>query len=202
MPEGIILLSAGSDIFPTKLLSISTGSALLPKEIISIPIGMAAFPAVTTPLPDGKMTFPAGKTAFSTGKNRNQFRISNLLFCWNRRGWGWRRGCGRIGCAVIAHLAADVLELFGSGRAFAQQSGHGINHAAGVVISTIGRGLQIGGGLDVGHFRFLLDGCERVDRPQLALQAGDMRRNVEVFRLQGRLVVGILHVGDGLSDNA
>jgi len=103
---------------------------------------------------------------------------------------------------MFTHLAADVLEFFGCWSAFAQQTDHGINHAAGVVVGGVGCVLQTGGGIDVGHFRLLLDRRESVDRPQLALQSGDVRRDIKAFPLQRRLIVGVLHVGDGLSDDA
>ena len=202
MREGSVLFPAGKAFLPAGIASIPGRIATIPIGIASIPTGIIIFPAGMAAIPPGKTAFPAGKGAIPAGKYRNQLKISNLLFYRCRR-QGDRRGRrGRIGGAMLPHLAADVLEFFGLGRAFAQQAGHRINHAAGVVIRAVAGGVQIGSGLDVGHFILFLDWRERVDRPQLRLQPGDVRQHVEIFRLQRRLIVGILHIGDGLSDDA
>ena len=67
---------------------------------------------------------------------------------------------------MIAHFAADALKLFGGGRALAQQAGHGVNHAAGIIVGGISRVLQLGGLGDVVHLDLLLLGRDLADRAQ------------------------------------
>ena len=137
----------GIAVFPTEIDPISAGITLLPTGIASFPAGMGAFLTGIASLPPGKMTIPAGITAVPAGKFRNILKISNLLFCRCRRCGGGRRERGRIGVGMLPHLATDIFELFGRRRAFAQQAGHGVNHAAGIIIGGIARVLQISGGL-------------------------------------------------------
>ena len=104
--------------------------------------------------------------------------------------------------AVVAHPAADGLQMVRGGRALAQQSAHGVNHAAGIVVSRITRVLQLGGFGHVIHFELFLLGRNFADGIQLRLQPEDVRQDVEIFRRQGRFVVGVFHVGDDLRDDA
>jgi len=103
---------------------------------------------------------------------------------------------------MVARLAADVLEFLGGGRAFAQQTGHGINHPAGIIVGGVSGLLHICRGLDMDDLVFPLDRRERVHGSQFRLQPGDVRRDVKFFRRQRRLVVRILHVSDDPGDDA
>jgi len=202
LPPGMAVLPAGMAMIPTGIASVPTGMAMIPGGIASIPVGTVIFPAGIASFPAGKTTIPAGKTAFPAGKLRNYLEINGLLFC-RRGGHGrWRRGCGRTGSVMTAHTAADGLEFDGRRGAFAQQTHHGIHHAAGIVVSSISRILQIRGRLHVLHFQRLLFGRLIGDRFQFSLQPRDMRRGVEIFRRQRRLIVGVVHVGDDFINDA
>lgn len=157
MRGGIIVLPAGMVTFPTGITSFPTGIAPISAGKVTIPAGMPSLPTGKTTIPAGKMTLPAGIYP----KN---LKTSSLLFCGGDGGGHRHRRRGRIGGAVAPHLAADVLKFFGGGRPFAEQTGHGVNHAAGVVLGGISGILQIRRGLDMGHLVFLLNRRERVHR--------------------------------------
>jgi len=103
---------------------------------------------------------------------------------------------------MSAHTAANGLEFARRRSAFAQQTHHGIHHSAGVVVSGVGRVLQIRSRLDMLHFQRLLFGSLVSHSLQFGLQPGDMRRGVKILRRQRRLIVGVLHVGDDFINDA
>ena len=142
----------------------------------------------------GKMTIPAGIIIFPAGKVSNLFIVSRLRFC---RG----RGCGRIDIVVTAHLAAYGPQLLGFGRVFAKQAHHGVNRAAGVRIGVVGCGLHRNGLILLLHIQIFLEDGKVADTFNFALQPRDVRGRVEVFRLQRRLIVGVLHIGDDFVDD-
>ena len=196
------MLPVGIASIPTGIGMLLAGMTSIPVGIVLIPEGMTLLPAGTASLPTGKTTIPAGKITLPAGKYLKNLKISRLLFCRGDRGGHRHRGRGRIGGAMVPRLAADVLKFLGGGRAFAQQTGHGINHSAGIVVGGITGGLQIRRGLDMRHLVFLLDRRKRAHCPQFPLQPGDVRRDIKIFRRQSRLVVGVLHVTDDLADDA
>ena len=135
------------------------------------------------------MNIPAGNTALPAGIVPNQFKISGL-----RLGRRCRRG--RIGVVVLAHAAAQGLELSGFRGAFAQQTHHGVERAARVVVGVVGGGLHLGGFVLLLHFQKFLGLGKVAHGLELALQPRNVRGRVEILRRQRRLIVGVLHVAE------